>query len=207
MHRRALFSTACRRATHYDTLGIRREASAAQIKTAFIAMSKSHHPDVPHHKEKPEYHEISEAYNVLRDPVTRRAYDNTLPDPQASPASTLQSRHMADTAARLRRAHARSSRPTQPGASSSTTSRKNHRSTTPPFPRRPSSQDHPLPGAQERHHLHPGQRYKPPDPVAQAAAWAAQQEMLREQKTRSQKLMAGTMFTFGALFMLGWFLS
>ncbi|KAJ7237532.1 hypothetical protein B0H12DRAFT_1138638 [Mycena haematopus] len=32
MHRRALSSTGCRRGTHYDTLGIRREASVDQIK-------------------------------------------------------------------------------------------------------------------------------------------------------------------------------
>ncbi|KAJ7655420.1 hypothetical protein B0H17DRAFT_377319 [Mycena rosella] len=52
MHRRALSSTGCRRGTHYDTLGIRREATIDQVK-AFFAMSKEHHPDVPHHQEKP----------------------------------------------------------------------------------------------------------------------------------------------------------
>ncbi|KAJ7885279.1 DnaJ domain-containing protein, partial [Mycena olivaceomarginata] len=116
MHRRALSSTGCRRSTHYDTLGLRREASAKQIKTAFFALSKEHHPDVPHHKVKPQFHEITEAYNVLRDPVSRRAYDNTLPAPQGPTASTLHARHLADTAARFRRA----SRP-PPQASSSKT--------------------------------------------------------------------------------------
>ncbi|KAJ6516632.1 DnaJ domain-containing protein, partial [Mycena vitilis] len=74
MHRRALSSTGCRRGTHYETLGLRREASPDQIKSAFFAMSKEHHPDIPDHKEKPQFHEITEAYTVLRDPVSRRAY-------------------------------------------------------------------------------------------------------------------------------------
>ncbi|KAJ7237525.1 hypothetical protein B0H12DRAFT_1138609 [Mycena haematopus] len=41
MHRRALSSTGCRRGTHYDTLGIRREASVDQIK---VYISIFHRP-------------------------------------------------------------------------------------------------------------------------------------------------------------------
>ncbi|KAJ6592837.1 DnaJ domain-containing protein [Mycena capillaripes] len=155
MHRRALSSTGYRRGTHYETLGVRREASNDQIKTAFFAMSKEHHPDVPHHKVKPQFHEITEAYNVLRDPVSRRAYDNTLPAPAAQTPSSLHSRHLADTAARFRRA----SRP--PQASSSNTRRRYASPTETPFPRRPPSHHTPLPGALDQHHRHPGQRYKP----------------------------------------------
>ncbi|KAJ7618942.1 DnaJ domain-containing protein [Mycena rosella] len=187
MHRRALSSTGCRRGTHYDTLGIRREATIDQVKKAFFAMSKEHHPDVPHHKEKPQFHEITEAYNVLRDPVSRRAYDNTLPDPQAQPPSTLQARHLADTAARFRRAM-------RPAASPAPAFNSRARATLhgePPFPRREPSHT-PLPGAHDRHHRHPGQRYKPPDPAAQAAAFAAQQADLREQKTRMSRFMTST---------------
>ncbi|KAJ7655421.1 hypothetical protein B0H17DRAFT_1214055 [Mycena rosella] len=50
----------------------------------------------------------------------------------------------------------------------------------------------PFPGAHDRHHRHPGQRYKPPDPAAQAAAFAAQQADLREQKTRMSRFMTST---------------
>ncbi|KAJ7127548.1 hypothetical protein C8R43DRAFT_1210732 [Mycena crocata] len=149
-------------------------------------MSKQHHPDVPDHKLRPPFQEITAAYNVLRDPVSRRAYDNTLPTPaREAPASTLQSRHAADTAARLRRAAA--SRPA-PAASQS-----QHPHTAnvvdPSFPRRPPSQD-PVPGALDRHNQHPGQRYVPPDPAAQTAAWAAQQQELRDQQGRSQRHLA-----------------
>ncbi|KAF7350714.1 J domain-containing protein [Mycena sanguinolenta] len=205
MHRRAFSSSGCRRRTHYDTLGLRRDASVAQIKTAFVTLSKEHHPDVPHPKTKPQFHEITEAYNVLRDPVARRAYDNTLPAPQASAPSTLHARHLADTAARFRRA----SRPPQAKTSSASSfaSRARHASPTEtPFPRR--APDHsPLPGATDRHHRHPGQRYKPPDPAMQAAAWAAQQEVLREQKTRSQRFMGSVVLAFGMIATAGWFLS
>ncbi|KAJ7116230.1 hypothetical protein C8R43DRAFT_1038392 [Mycena crocata] len=206
MHRRALSFTVCRRSTHYDTLGIRREATMDQVKTAFFAMSKEHHPDVPDHKMKPPFHEITAAYNVLRDPISRRAYDNTLPAPARQAASTLQSRHAADTAARLRRATA--SRPQPASASSHCHPHRPHPAHTvdPPFTRRAPSHD-PLPGAHDRHHRHPGQRYVPPDPVAQMAAWAAQQEALREQKTRGQRYMASMILGVSALVTLGWFIT
>ncbi|KAF8142710.1 DnaJ domain-containing protein [Mycena galopus ATCC 62051] len=204
MHRRALSTTGCRRGTHYDTLGVRREASLDQIKTAFFAMSKEHHPDVPHHKVKPQFHEITEAYNVLRDPVSRRAYDNTLPAPQGPAASTLHARHLADTAARFRRA----SRPPQSSPSTSAFSPRTRHSSPmeTPFPRRASA-DIPLAGANDRHHRHPGQRYRPPDPKVQAAAWAAQQALLRENKTRSQRFMASMMLALGMIVTGGWYLS
>ncbi|KAJ6556607.1 DnaJ domain-containing protein [Mycena vulgaris] len=198
MHRRALSSTGCRRGTHYDTLGIRREATTAQVKTAFFALSKKHHPDIPDHKVKPQFHEITEAYNVLRDPVSRRAYDNTLPAPQAHAPSTLQARHLADTAARFRRASRQAAASSSTSAFTARARPTRHTHTDPPFPRRPPSHA-PLPGSHDWHHQHPGQRYKPPDPAAQAAAWVAQQDMLREQKTRTPRLMAA----FGAVVMVG----
>ncbi|KAJ7215056.1 hypothetical protein GGX14DRAFT_542144 [Mycena pura] len=205
MHRRALSSTRCRRGTHYDTLGVKRDASLAQIKTAFFALSKEHHPDVPDHKEKPQFHQISEAYNVLRDPVSRRAYDNTLPVAQGPAPSTLHSRHMADTAARLRRTAAAPAQPSGAPATARWRATGFGRGTDPPFPRRPPAPRHaPLPGAHERHHRHPGQRYTPPDPAAQAAAWAARKEALREQKTRGQRYMAGIVLGCGMLFAAGW---
>ncbi|KAF7362622.1 J domain-containing protein [Mycena venus] len=168
-------------------------------------LSKEHHPDVPHPKMKPQFHEITEAYNVLRDPISRRAYDNTLPAPQAPTASTLHARHMADTAARFRRAS--QARPTQSSHSTSPfTSRRHASPSETPFPRRPPTHG-PLPGSNDRHHRHPGQRYKPPDPAVQAAAWAAQQEQLYEQKTRGQRFMASMVVAFGMIVTAGWFLS
>ncbi|KAJ7093837.1 DnaJ domain-containing protein [Mycena belliarum] len=204
MHHRAFSSTARWRATHYDTLGIRREATTDQIKTAFFALSKEHHPDVPDHKEKPEYHEIIEAYNVLRDPVSRRAYDNILPALQGPGPSTLQSRHLADTAARFRRASRQSA---SASASSAFTSRERPTAhANSPFPRRPPSHT-PLPGAHDRHHLHPGQRYRPPDRMKQAAAWRAQQEELREQKTRMPRFMVSAAISSAVLLSAMWLIT
>ncbi|KAJ7073095.1 DnaJ domain-containing protein [Mycena amicta] len=207
MYRRSFCSSSCRRATtHYEMLGLPRDASPAQIKSAFFALSKKHHPDVPDHKSKPQFHEITQAYNVLRDPVSKRAYDNTLPSVPRQDPSTLHSRHLSDTAARYRRsAAARSSPPpSQTHSSSPSTSRtRPHPSSSPnpPFPRR---RPDPLPGAHDRHNRHPGQRYKPPDPVAQAAAWAVKKELMREQKTRTQRYVTGMMLGIGALFGAGW---
>ncbi|KAJ7648085.1 DnaJ domain-containing protein [Roridomyces roridus] len=203
MHRRALSTTGCRRGTHYDTLGVSRHATTAQVKKAFFSLSKEHHPDVPDHKEKPPFHAITEAYNILRDPVSRRAYDNTLPAPQAPSPSTLQSRHLADTAARLRRT-ARASSSSSSSSPPPFAPRTHHGAHEPPFRRRPPTHVL-LPGANNlRHNLHPGQRYQPPDPAEQAAAWAAQQEMLREKKTRGTRFMGSMMVGFSMLVVAGW---
>ncbi|KAJ7288862.1 DnaJ domain-containing protein [Mycena rebaudengoi] len=200
MHRRALSSTGYRRSTYYKTLGIPHDATRDQIKTAFLTLRKSHHPDIPDHKEKPQFHEITEAYNILRDPISRRAYDNTLPTSQPVAKSSLHAHHLADTAARFRRASARPNSSSSPFASSRAPP-----NTYPPFPRR-SPANYPLPGAHDKHNHHPGQRFRPPDPVAQTAAWAAQQRTLRERKTRGTKLMASTMAGFSFLLACAWFL-
>ncbi|KAJ7189149.1 DnaJ domain-containing protein [Mycena filopes] len=209
MHRRAFSSASCRRGTHYDTLGVKPLASPAQIKTAFFALSKEHHPDIPHHKEKPQFHEITEAYNVLRDPVSRRAYDNTLPAQKAPPPSTPHSRHMADTAARLRRAQSRSQH-----ASSSHSHSHSHPSSPSgphfaspletPFARWPGSYTPPLPGANDIYQRHPRQRHRPPDPVAQDAAWRAKKEMLWERKTRGPRFISSMLLGFSVVVTLGW---
>ncbi|KAJ7247008.1 DnaJ domain-containing protein [Mycena rebaudengoi] len=194
--------TAYRRGTHYETLDIRPDATKDQVKDAFFALSKTHHPDIPGHKVNPEFHEITEAYNVLRDPISRRAYDNTLPARQAHAPSSMHSRHMADTAARFRRA-------SRPGSSSSFRYPSRAHSSQPPdppFPRRPSSQTH-IPGAGDRHNRHPGQRYTPPDRTAQSAAWAEQQRHLRDRKTRGPKIMGSLVLALGGLITLGWLIN
>ncbi|KAJ7143874.1 hypothetical protein C8R44DRAFT_141159 [Mycena epipterygia] len=77
----------------------------------------------------------------------------------------------------------------------------------PPYSTQPRSSAYkPLPGSGDRHHRHPGQRYTPPDPVAQSAAWSAQQLELRERKMFKQKLMWSFPFALGTLMGLGWFM-
>ncbi len=61
---------------YYRTLGVPRDASAADIKLAYRKLVRKYHPDV--NKAKDAEHttkELNEAYDVLGDPVKRAGYD------------------------------------------------------------------------------------------------------------------------------------
>lgn len=61
---------------YYEVLGVTKNASDAEIKSAFRKLAKMYHPDVskePNAEEK--FKEIQEAYAVLSDPDKRRQYD------------------------------------------------------------------------------------------------------------------------------------
>ena len=62
---------------YYAALGVRRGASAQEIKRAYRKLARKHHPDVnPGAKEaEAKFKQISEAYEVLSDPEKRRRYD------------------------------------------------------------------------------------------------------------------------------------
>ena len=62
---------------YYATLGIQRDASAAEIKKAFRKLARQHHPDVAKDKKGAEakFKEINEANEVLGDPDKRAKYD------------------------------------------------------------------------------------------------------------------------------------
>jgi molecular chaperone DnaJ len=61
----------------YATLGVPKDASAAEIKKAFRTLAKKHHPDSNENDPKAEarFKEVSEAYDVLSDEKTRKEYD------------------------------------------------------------------------------------------------------------------------------------
>ena len=66
-----------RSATHYELIGLSREASADEIKAAFRTQAQIHHPDAGGDTES--FAALSAAHDVLSDPVRRSDYDATLP--------------------------------------------------------------------------------------------------------------------------------
>jgi molecular chaperone DnaJ len=64
-------------ANYYDTLGVARDASGEDIKRAYRALARKHHPDVSSDKPEAEvrFKQINEAYEVLSDPNKRAQYD------------------------------------------------------------------------------------------------------------------------------------
>ena len=60
----------------YTVLNVKRDATAAEIKAAYFKIAKRHHPDVNKSADAPRvFREAAEAYEVLRDASSRRAYD------------------------------------------------------------------------------------------------------------------------------------
>ena len=62
--------------TFYDVLGVSRDASDKEIKTAFRKLAQKHHPDAGGDEAK--FKEISEAYDTLSDAKKRKEYDQML---------------------------------------------------------------------------------------------------------------------------------
>jgi curved DNA-binding protein len=61
---------------YYQIMGVGRDASADDIKRAYRRLARKYHPDVSKEKDAEErFKEIGEAYEVLRDPEKRSAYD------------------------------------------------------------------------------------------------------------------------------------
>jgi len=62
---------------YYKTLGVERNASEADIKSAYRRLARKYHPDVnPNNKEaEATFKQVNEAYQVLSDPEKRKKYD------------------------------------------------------------------------------------------------------------------------------------
>lgn len=65
---------------YYDILGVPRDASADDIKRAYRKAARKYHPDVSKEADAEDrFKDISEAYEALRDPEKRAAYDSIPP--------------------------------------------------------------------------------------------------------------------------------
>jgi curved DNA-binding protein len=61
---------------YYAVMGVPREATAEQIKQAYRKLARKYHPDVSKEADAEQrFKEVGEAYEVLRDPQKRAAYD------------------------------------------------------------------------------------------------------------------------------------
>jgi len=61
---------------YYAVMGVARDATADQIKQAYRKLARKYHPDVSKEPDAEQrFKEVGEAYEVLRDPQKRAAYD------------------------------------------------------------------------------------------------------------------------------------
>lgn len=61
---------------YYATLGVDRNASESDIKNAYRKLARKYHPDVSKERDAEEkFKEVAEAYEALKDPEKRKAYD------------------------------------------------------------------------------------------------------------------------------------
>lgn len=62
---------------YYEILGVKRDASASEIKSAYRKLARKYHPDVNKTKEaESKFKDINEAYEVLSDSAKRQRYDS-----------------------------------------------------------------------------------------------------------------------------------
>jgi curved DNA-binding protein len=61
---------------YYKTMGIKRDATQDELKRAYRKLARKYHPDVSKEKDaEQKFKEVGEAYEVLKDPEKRAAYD------------------------------------------------------------------------------------------------------------------------------------
>src|SRR5450755_4698280 len=66
---------------YYHTLGVTRSAGAEEIKRVYRKLARKYHPDVSKEKNaEAKFKDVQEAYEVLKDPEKRAAYDQLGPN-------------------------------------------------------------------------------------------------------------------------------
>lgn len=62
---------------YYEILGVKRDATESEIKSAYRKLARKFHPDVNKTKEaESKFKDINEAYEVLGDKAKRQRYDS-----------------------------------------------------------------------------------------------------------------------------------
>jgi molecular chaperone DnaJ len=62
---------------HYDVLGVPRNASFVEIRTAYRSAARKYHPDTSQDVNAVvKFHRVQMAYDVLSDPMKRMNYDD-----------------------------------------------------------------------------------------------------------------------------------
>ncbi|WP_419616202.1 DnaJ domain-containing protein, partial [Thiolapillus sp.] len=61
---------------YYEVMGVKRDATQDEIKRAYRKLARKYHPDVSKEADAEEkFKRLGEAYEVLKDPEKRAAYD------------------------------------------------------------------------------------------------------------------------------------
>lgn len=83
------------RVTHYEVLGVSPSASPAELRRAYLALARRHHPDfhgndtpLAQERARRRMQEVNAAWYVLGDPARRRSYDLSLRRPAQAPATS-----------------------------------------------------------------------------------------------------------------------
>ncbi|QEE43967.1 molecular chaperone DnaJ [Rhizobium sp. WL3] len=79
----------------YELLGVAREADDAAVKAAYRKVAKTAHPDAGGDAEA--FAKISACYDLLKDPVRRRVFDDTGYDPQLAEPTDLKGLMVLET--------------------------------------------------------------------------------------------------------------
>ncbi|MDQ2651140.1 MAG: J domain-containing protein [Actinomycetota bacterium] len=76
---------------HYEVLGVAPDASTTEVRQAYLALARTHHPDRPG-GDAERMRQVNEAWAVLGDPARRASYDLTLREPPGSASASTPTR-------------------------------------------------------------------------------------------------------------------